>query len=165
MNEKEKSQTVDFRVVYNQTMRRIYFNRFVFSHSEGVMCIRVWFQDEFKRDGNQYAFVFADEDFQGCKKNIKSYLVKILSDSSFNAKARIHSADQCPVDQPVFDNARVMMCSRSGTRAEVYLGFFPLSMTVPNQSADVKWKEVSMDVALCSNLACHIELLQKMVES
>jgi hypothetical protein len=165
MSEKEKPQTVDFRIVYNQTMRRIYFNRFVFSHSDGVMCIRVWFQDELKRDGNQYAFVFADEDFQSCKKNIKNYLLKILNGNSLKNKAGGHSVDQCPAGQPIFDNARVMMCSRSGTRAEVYLGFFPLTMTVPNQSDGEKWKEVPMDVALCSSIECHVELLQKMVQS
>ena len=164
MSDKEKPQTVDFRIVYNQSMRRIYFNRFMFSHADGVMSVRVWFQDELKRDGGQYAFVFADEDFSGCKNNIKNYLHKILRDSSVKSQGT-HSVDQCPPIQPIFDNARVMMCSRSGARAEIYLGFFPLTMTVSDQSDEVRWKEVPIDVALCSDLECHVDLLRKMVES
>ncbi|MBO7687529.1 MAG: hypothetical protein J6V72_14145 [Kiritimatiellae bacterium] len=164
MSEKEKPQTVDFRIVYTPSMRRIYFNRFMFSHADGVMCIRVWFQDELKRDGDQYAFVFADEDFKGCKSNIKNYLHKVLRDSSVKSMGA-HSVDQCPSVQPIFDNARVMMCSRSGVRAEVYLGFFPLAMIVSNQPDETKWNEVPMDVALCSDLECHVDLLRKMVES
>lgn len=164
MSEKEKPQTVDFRIVYKTSMRRIYFNRFMFSHVDGVMCIRVWFQDELKRDGDQYAFVFADEDFKGCKSNIKNYLHKVLRDSSVKSPGT-HCVDQCPSVQPIFDNARVMMCSRSGIRAEVYLGFFPLAMIASNQPDEAKWNEVPMDVALCSDLECHVELLRKMVES
>ena len=164
MSEKEKQQTVDFRIVYSQSMRRIYFNRFMFSHAEGVMCIRVWFQDELKREGEQYAFVFADEDFKGCKNNIKNYLHKVLRDTLVKPTGT-HSVDQCPSVQPIFDNARVMMCSRSGMRAEVYLGFFPLTMIVSSQPDEVRWEEVPMDVALCSDLECHVDLLRKMVES
>ena len=164
MSEKTKSQTVNFRLTYSQEMERFYFNRFTFSHSAGTMCVRVWFQDELKRDGNQYAFVFADEDFQTCKNNIKNYLQKVLRDSTVADTGKSH-VDQCPTQQPSFDSARAMMCSRSGTRAEIYLGFLPLAMTVSNMEDDVKWKDLPLDVALCSNLECHVSLLKMMVEA
>ena len=164
MSDKPQSQTVNFRLTYSQEMKRFYFNRFTFSHSNGTMCVRVWFQDELKRDGTQYAFVFADEDFQTCKNNIKNYLHKVLRDSSVIDSGKSHT-DQCPQLQPSFDSVRAMMCSRSGYRAEIYLGFLPLAMTVSNMSDDVKWKDLPLDVALCSDLECHVALLKKMVES
>lgn len=161
----ESPLSVSFRISYCKPMRRSYFNRFTFSHANGVMCIRTWFQDEFKRDGEQYAFVFADEDFSICKKNIKNYLQKVMRDSSVKS-AQDCCVDQCPTSASPFDSVRTMMCSRSGTRAEVYLGFLPLAMTVsPHEGDDSRWADVPLDIALCSDLACHIALLRKMVEA
>lgn len=164
MNDKQIGRSVDFQLTYSQKMQRFYFNRFMFSHSNGVMCVRVWFQDDLKRDGVQYSFVFSDEDFQTCKSNIKNYLQKVLRDSSVadSGKARL---DQCPLQSTSFDNARVIMCSRSGTRAEIYLGYFPLAMTVSTMPDDVKWKNIPLDVVLCSDLECHLSLLKMMVEA
>ena len=162
-NEKSKGQSVDFRLSYSKSMRRFYFNRFTFSRSCGVMCIRAWFQDDLKRDGVQYAFVFADEDFQTCKSSIKNYLQKVMRDSSVNDTGK-SCVDQCPSQQPAFDSVRAMMSSRSGTRAEIYLGFLPLAMTVSNMTDDVRWRDLPLDVALCSELECHVALLKRMVE-
>ena len=60
----ENPSSVSFQISYSEPMKRSFFNRFTFSHVNGLKCIRTWFQDEFKRDGEQYAFVFADEDFK-----------------------------------------------------------------------------------------------------
>ena len=164
MSEKAKDQTVTFQLSYSQLMKRFYFNRFVFSHTSGLSCVRVWFQDELKRDGLQYAFVFSDEDFKVCKGNIKTYLQKILRDSSVKS-SESSCVDQCPAQQPFFDSVRTMMCSRSGTRAEIYLGFLPLAMTVSGLSDSTKWEDLPIDIALCSDLECHVALLKKMVEA
>ena len=161
----ENPSTVSFQIAYNKPMRRSYFNRFTFSHVNGLKCIRTWFQDEFKRDGEQYAFVFADEDFEMCKKNIKNYLQKVMRDSSAKPSTEC-CVEQCPTSASTFDSVRTMMCSRSGTRAEIYLGFLPLAMTISKQATDdTRWKDIPLDIALCSDLTCHIALLRKMVDA
>ncbi|MBQ2626132.1 MAG: hypothetical protein IJG18_13655 [Kiritimatiellae bacterium] len=161
---KESQPAVSFRISYKQPMLRSFFNRFTFSRANGLMCIRTWFQDEFKRDGAQYTFVFSDEDFELCKKSIKNYLQRVMRDSNTKPAAEC-CVDQYPTTSSTFDSVRMMMCSRSGSRAEIYLGFLPLAMTVASQDEDARWHEVPLDVALCSNLGCHIALLRKMVES
>ena len=160
----ENQPSVSFKISYKEPMRRSFFNRFTFSHANGLMCIRTWFQDEFKRDGEQYAFVFADEDFAICKKNIKTYLQKVMRDSATKPAAEC-CAEQCPTSASPFDSVRTMLCSRSGTRAEIYLGFLPLAMTVASIPDEDRWSDAPLDVAICSDLACHIALLRKMVES
>ena len=161
---KETPTSVSFRISYEKPMRRSFFNRFTFSHANGLMCVRTWFQDEFKRDGKQYAFVFSDEDFDICKKNIKNYLQKVMRDSNKKPAAEC-CVDQCPTASSPFDSVRTMTCSRSGTRAEVYLGFLPLAMTTVSPSDESRWADVPMDIAICSDLGCHIALLKKMVEA
>ena len=160
----ENQPSVSFKISYKEPMRRSFFNRFTFSHANGLMCIRTWFQDEFKRDGAQYAFVFADEDFNICKKNIKNYLQKVMRDSNTRPATEC-CVDLCPTASSPFDSIRTMMCSRSGTRAEIYLGFLPLAMTMASPSDESRWTDVPMDIAICSDLGCHIALLKKMVES
>ena len=160
----EAPASVSFQVSYTKPMRRSFFNRFMFSHNDGIFCIRTWFQDNFKRDGEQYAFVFADEDFELCKKSIKNYIQKVMRDSS--RKPTIECCvEQCPTSVSSFDSVRTMTCSRSGTRAEIYLGFLPLAMTVASVPDETRWSDVPLDVALCSDLGCHLALLRKMVES
>lgn len=161
---KESPPAVSFRISYKQPMLRSFFNRFTFSHANGLMCVRTWFQDEFKRDGAQYAFVFSDEDFELCKKSIKNYLQKVIRDSNAKPAAEC-CVEQCPTSSSTFDSARTMMCSRSGRRAEIYLGFLPLAMTVASIPGEDRWSDVPLDVAICSDLGCHIALLRKMVES
>lgn len=161
---KENPPAVSFRITYSKPMRRSFFNRFTFSHANGLMCVRTWFQDEFKRDGEQYAFVFADEDFETCKKNIKNYLLKVMRDSNTKPATEC-CVDLCPTSSSTFDSVRTMMCSRTGSRAEIYLGFLPLAMTIASQSDEGRWAEVPMDIAICSDLRCHIALLKKMVEA
>lgn len=161
---KENSQSISFRLSYSKPMKRSFFNRFTFSRANGLMCVRTWFQDELKRDSEQYAFVFSEEDFETCKKNIKSYLQKVMRDSLVKASNEC-CADQCPTATSKFDCARVMMCSRAGVRAEIYLGFLPLMMITSAQGDETRWSDIPLDVALCSDLGCHIALLRKMVES
>lgn len=161
---KDSPPSVSFKISYAKPMHRSFFNRFTFSHVNGLMCIRTWFQDELKRDGEQYAFVFVDEDFELCKKTIKNYLQKVIRDSN-KKPADECCVDQCPTVSSPFDSVRAMMCSRSGSRAEIYLGFLPLAMTMASPSDESRWADVPMDVAICSDLGCHIALLKKMVES
>ena len=164
MTKEAQPPSVSFQIEYEKPMRRSFFNRFTFSRTHGLMCVRTWFQDEFKRDGEQYAFVFTEEDFCTCKKSIKNYLQKVMRDSATKASAEC-CVDQCPTTDVAFDSVRVMMCSRSGSRADIYLGFLPLAMTIVSQPDDVKWECVPLDMALSSDLGCHISLLRKMVES
>ena len=160
----ENQPSVSFKISYREPIRRSFFNRFMFSHTNGLICVRTWFQDDFKRDGEQYSFVFADEDFAICKKNIKTYLQKVMRDSSTKPAAEC-CVEQCPTFASSFDSVRTMMYSRSGTRAEIYLGFLPLAMTVASIPDEDRWNDVPLDVAICSDLGCHIALLRKMVES
>ena len=78
----KKTASVNFKIAYSQTMRRIFFNRFTFARSDDLMYIHVWYQDEFKRDSEQYAFIFTEEDFDLCRKNMKLYLQKVMKDSN-----------------------------------------------------------------------------------
>ena len=152
---KENPPSVSFHISYSKPMRGSFFNRFTFSRANGLMCVRTWFQ---------YAFVFADEDFDTCKKTIKNYLQKVMRDSNVKATAE-SCVDQCPISTSPFDSVRAMMCSRTGTRAEIYMGFLPLAMTIASQPDEARWEDVPLDIALCSDLGCHIALLRKMVES
>ena len=161
---KEKRPSVSFRLSYSKPMRRAFFNRFTFSHVDGLICVRTWFQDEFKRDGEQYAFVLSDEDFATRKTAIKNYVQKVLRDSSVKPAPEC-CVEQCPASPARFDSVRTMMCSRTGSRAEIYFGFLPLAMTVDLEQDGSRWEDAPLDVSLCSGLECHLALLRKMIES
>lgn len=160
----KKTASVNFKIAYSQTMRRIFFNRFTFARSDDLMHVHVWYQDEFKRDSEQYAFIFTEEDFDLCRKNMKLYLQKVMKDSNKKGLPD-YCAEQYPASaHPIVDNVRTIMCSRAGSRAEIYFGFLPLAMTIPSTPEEAKWEDIKLNIALCSTLDCHISLLRKMIE-
>ena len=158
-----KEQEKKPEIVYSPTIRRIFFNRFKFVRDNGMMCVRVWYQDEMTRICNAYAFLYSDEDFAQTKANIKSYIQKVMQAVQVKSGKEFNS-ETCPADFKTIDHVRVMMCSRSGHRSEVYLGFFPLVRNIPGNEVEAS-RDIIMDVALCSGLDCHISLLRKIVEA
>lgn len=152
---------VSMRVVYPSDIKRIYFNRFSMSKADGVQLVNVFYQDELLRTSNAYSFVFDDEDFATCSANIKNYLMRVMQESSVS-NDKGHDAGRSAEVQQI-DTARFMMCSRSGNRAEIYLGFCPLAVMI-NPDSTSSDLAMNMGVVLCSRLGCHIELLRRMVE-
>ena len=156
--DKKDQQKIEFKLGYSPSMKRIYFNRFKFLHENGMRLVRVWYQDEMMRASNAYACIMADEDFEDNKSSIRNYLQKILA---LKATKESYSQDSCPIEFPTVDTTRMIMCSRIGTRAEIYFGFFPLKRVLSNQESNDQ--PVMIDVALCSHIDCHIDLLRKFV--
>lgn len=157
-----KEQEKKLKIAYSQTIRRIYFNRFKFVRENDAMCVRVWYQDEMSRISNAYAFLYLDEDFSHTKPDIKNYIQKVMQSVSVK-NSREFSPETYPSDFKTIDHVRVMTCSRSGRRAEIYLGFFPIARTIPGNE-DNPDRDILLDVALCSGIDCHISLLRKIVE-
>lgn len=158
--EKTGQQKINFRLEFNSSMRRVYFNRFTFLHENGVRIVRVWYQDEMMRVSNAYAFIFADEDVESCKSDIRNYIQKIMVPKA--SKVPTYCADVCAAEFKTVDTVRVMTCSRVGTRSEIYLGFFPINHILSTGQSEEP-KKINMDVVLCACLDCHVELLRKVV--
>lgn len=158
-----KEEKAEFKIEYAHKMKRVYFNRYKFFKQDGLMCVRVWFQDEMTRICNPYAFVFPEEDFQGRKNSIKTYLQKVMQSVVARKSSVDYQSPVCPVEIQEVDTARAMMCSRVGNRAEIYLGYFPLVKQISGETG-AEDRVIQMDVALCSELNCHISLLQNIVK-
>lgn len=157
-------EKVDLKIVNSKSMRCVYFNRFKLQHTDdGLMLVRVWYQDALQRNFNGYAFNISDADFQSCKSNIKNYLQRVLQAVPLKKSSDSHSSETPPQDISTIETIRMISSSRVDNRAEIYLGYFPLSYLISTSRPENP--DVVMHTALCSSLNCHVELLRQLVES
>ncbi len=151
---------VPIKTVFSPDIRRFYFNRFNVSRIGGLQIVNVWYQDDLLRISNSYAFIIDDEDLVACVGSTQNYLMRVMRDSP------VSNEESCVSERAIetahVDPVRFFTSSRYGNRAEIYLGFIPLVKIInPDASDDLK---MNMDIALCSRLDCHVELLRKIVE-
>lgn len=157
-------EKIDLKIIHSKDMRCINFNRFKFQRTDdGLMMVRVWYQDELQRNYNGYAFGISDADFQMCKANLKNYLQRVLQAVPIKKTSASHSAETPPQDIAFVETVRMISSSRVDNRAEIYLGYFPLAYLINSTRPEAP--EVIMQTALCSTLDCHIELLRQLVDS
>ena len=152
---------VSMKIVFPSGMKRCYFNRFSISRADGVQIVNVFYQDDFLRTSNAYSFIVDDEDLATFSASIKTYIQRVMSESSLPVDSGFKTDRTADVQE--IDPVRFVRCSRSGNRAEIYLGFVPLLNII---SPDIPPDDLKMEmgVTLCSRLGCHIDLLRELVD-
>lgn len=151
------SQKVQVELVHDSISKRYYYNRFHVEHTDIGVVVSVWYEDSLRRNSNCYVFIMESEDWRCCEPSMKSYVQKYIQSNGFVIGV-LAETSWSPASARI-ENYRTISCSRMDDRAEIYLGnFYIHGVLGQNVTKGI------VEVALCSNVACHIKLIQKIIE-